>query len=102
MINYQSQFNHLTQFDHLTNESIKIKLYMQNEPNFQKSQVNVNLYIATDYENKSNWTLGENEPNQSQNEPNSNPIQTQSNPISIPETPLIVYNALKSIRSFLR
>jgi len=35
---------------------------MQNEPNFQKSQMNVNLYNTTDYKNKSNWTLGENEP----------------------------------------
>ena len=41
---------------------------MQNEPNFQKSQMNVNLYITTDYENKRNWTLGE-------NEPNTNPIK---------------------------
>ena len=39
---------------------------MQNKPNFQKSQMNVNLYNTTDYENKSNWTLGENKPNQSQ------------------------------------
>jgi len=42
---------------------------------FPKSQMNVNPYNTTDYENKSNWTLGE-------NKPNSNPIQTQSNPIS--------------------
>jgi len=58
-------------------------LFMQNEPNFQKSQMNVNLYNTTDYENKSNWTLGENEPNQSQLKPikaNSNPIQSQYKP----------------------
>ncbi len=30
--------------------------------------MNVNLYIIEDYENKSNWTLGE-------NKPNSNPIK---------------------------
>ena len=30
--------------------------------------MNVNPYNATDYENKSNWTLGE-------NKPNSNPIK---------------------------
>ncbi len=30
--------------------------------------MNVNLYNTTDYENKSNWTLGE-------NKPNSNPIK---------------------------
>jgi len=40
---------------------------MQNKPNFQKSQMNVNPYNTSDYENKSNWTLGE-------NKPNSNPI----------------------------
>ncbi len=41
---------------------------MQNKPNFQKSQMNVNLYNTTNYENKRDWTLG-------QNKPNSNPIK---------------------------
>jgi len=41
---------------------------MQNKPNFPKSQMNVNPYNTTDYENKSNWTIG-------QNKPNSNPIK---------------------------
>ncbi len=41
---------------------------MQNKPNFQKSQMNVNPYNTTDYKNKSNWTLGE-------SKPNSNPIK---------------------------
>jgi hypothetical protein len=41
---------------------------MQNKPNFPKSQMDVNRYNTTDYENKSNWTLGE-------NKPNSNPIK---------------------------
>ena len=36
--------------------------------------MNVNIYNTTVYENKSNWTLGE-------NKPNTNPIQTQSKPI---------------------
>jgi len=43
-------------------------LFMQNKPNFQNAQMNVNPYITTDYKNKSNWTLGE-------NKPNSNPIK---------------------------
>ncbi len=43
-------------------------LFMQNKPNFQDTQMNVYLYNTTDYENKSNWTLG-------QNKPNSNPIK---------------------------
>ncbi|MHC4808155.1 MAG: hypothetical protein ACYTBX_18135, partial [Planctomycetota bacterium] len=37
--------------------------------------MNVNLYNTTDYENKSNWTPGE-------NKPNSNPIQSQTKPIA--------------------
>ena len=41
---------------------------MQNKPNFRKSQMNVKSYNTKDYENKSNWTLGE-------NKPNSNPIK---------------------------
>jgi len=41
---------------------------MQNKPNFQKSQMNVNLYNTKDYKNNSNWTLGE-------SKPNSNPIK---------------------------
>jgi len=40
---------------------------MQNKANFRKSQVNVNLYNTTDYEEKSNWTLGENKPNSNPN-----------------------------------
>jgi len=43
---------------------------MQNKPNFQKSQMNVNPYNTTDYENKCNWTLGENKPNSNPNKPN--------------------------------
>jgi len=39
---------------------------MQNKANFRKSQMNVNTYNTSDYENKSDWTLGENKPKQSQ------------------------------------
>ena len=46
---------------------------MQNKPNFQDVQMNLSAYIKEAYENKRNWTLGE-------NKPNSKPIQTQSNP----------------------
>jgi hypothetical protein len=47
--------------------------------------MNVNPYNTKAYENKSNWTLGENKPNQSQFKPikaNFNAYQTQTNPIS--------------------
>jgi len=47
---------------------LQIDLFMQNKPNFQKSQIHLNAYTKTAYENKSNWTLGE-------NKPNSNPIK---------------------------
>ncbi len=43
---------------------------MQNEPNFGKAQMNVNLYNTTDYEEKSNWTPGENEPKTNPIKPN--------------------------------
>jgi len=46
---------------------------MQNEPNFGKAQMNVNKVLIKDYENKPNWTLGE-------NEPKTNPIRTQNKP----------------------
>ncbi len=41
---------------------------MQNKPNFRKSQMNVKTYNTKDYENKRDWTIG-------QNKPNSNPIK---------------------------
>jgi hypothetical protein len=43
-------------------------LFMQNKPNFRKSQMNVNIFSTMDYENLSDWTIG-------QNKPNSNPIK---------------------------
>ncbi len=38
-------------------------LFMQNKANLRKSQVNVNLYNTTDYEEKSGKDLWKNEPN---------------------------------------
>ncbi len=38
-------------------------LFMQNKPNFPKSQMNLSILSKMAYENKSNWTLGENKPN---------------------------------------
>ncbi len=39
---------------------------MQNKPNFRKSQMNLKFCKQMDYENKSNWTIGQNKPNQTQ------------------------------------
>jgi len=46
---------------------------MQNKPNFQKAQMNVNMVLTVDYEKK---TLGE----RGKNKPNSNPIKPNSLP----------------------
>jgi len=45
---------------------LQINPFYAKQTQFPKSQMNVNLYNTTDYENKRNWTLGENKPNQSQ------------------------------------
>ncbi|MHC4191752.1 MAG: hypothetical protein ACYSUB_19070 [Planctomycetota bacterium] len=50
-------------------------LIMQNEPNFGKAQMNVNKVLTRDYENKPNWTLGE-------NEPKTNPIKAKQSQFS--------------------
>ena len=44
------------------------KRFMQNKPNFPDTQMNVSIYLQTAYENKRDWTIG-------QNKPNSNPIK---------------------------
>jgi len=64
--------------------ALQIDPFMQNKANFQKSQMNVNPYNTTDYENKSNWTLGENKPNSNPIQAKTNPIKANSNPISPP------------------
>ncbi len=46
--------------------SLQIRLFMQNKPNFRKSQMNVNKVLTKDYENK---TLGERGKKQSQTKP---------------------------------
>jgi len=40
---------------------------MQNKANFRKSQMNVSTVSTKDYENISDWTLGENKPNSNPN-----------------------------------
>ncbi len=45
---------------------LQIAPFCSNKANFRKAQMNVNKVLTKDYENKSDWTLGENEPNQSQ------------------------------------
>jgi len=68
----------------------KSATFYAKQSQFQKSQMNVNQYNTMNYENKYNWTFGENKPNSNPNKPNfgpisrvSNPKQTQSKPICI-------------------
>ncbi len=55
---------------------------MQNKPNFHDAKMNVNLYNTRDYENISDWALGENKPNQTQFKPIKANFKPNSNPIS--------------------
>ncbi len=45
-------------------------LFMQNKPNFRKSQMNVSIFSQKAYENIANWTIGESKPNSNPNKPN--------------------------------
>ena len=54
---------------------------MQNKPNFLESQINVSAVLTKDYENKSNWTLGENKPNSNPIKANTKPIKANTKPI---------------------
>jgi len=50
---------------------------MQNKPNLLDTQMNVSSFYTVDYENKSNWKLGENKANTKPIKANTKPIQTQ-------------------------
>ncbi len=54
-------------------------LFMQNKPNFRKSQMNVSIFSKMAYEYKSNWTLGENKPNSNPIKPNLQKAQINVN-----------------------
>ena len=59
---------------HLSRNLYKSALFMQNKPNFLDALMNVTSFYTVDYENKSNWKLGENKPNTKPIKPNTNPI----------------------------
>ncbi|HIJ54252.1 MAG TPA: hypothetical protein HPP66_14045 [Planctomycetes bacterium] len=67
--------------------ALQISLFMQNKPNFRKSQMNVNNVLTRDYENKTLGECGKNKPNSNPIQTQSNPIQTQSNPIKANKMP---------------
>jgi len=45
-------------------------LFMQNKPNFQDAQINVNSYMKSKYEKLDTWLSGKNKPNSNPNKPN--------------------------------
>ncbi len=53
---------------YICRESSTNRPFYAKQTQFPKSQMNVKPYNTSDYENKSNWTIGE-------NKPNSNPIK---------------------------
>jgi hypothetical protein len=63
--------------------ALQIRLFMQNKPNFRKSQMNASLVITKDYEKKDTWLCGKTKPIQSQSKPikaNNMPKQSQFKP----------------------
>jgi len=56
---------------------------MQNKANFLKDQMDVSFFYKMAYENKHNWTLGENKPNLSQLKPISMPIKPRQSQFQI-------------------
>ena len=50
-------------------DPLQISSFYAKQTQFSESQMNVNPYNTMNYENKSNWTLGENKPNQTQSCP---------------------------------
>jgi hypothetical protein len=64
--------------------ALQIHLFLQNEPNFPKSQMNVSNLLTADYDKMDTWSSGKNEPKTNPNEPNSKPIQTQYKPNTNP------------------
>ncbi len=65
-----------------TNSYVRIyKQIMQNKPNFQKSQMSVNLHNTTDYENKWQRRVRKNKPNTNPIKPNLKRAQMNINSI---------------------
>ena len=72
----------------LVERTLQIAPFMQNKPNFRKSQVNVSDLITVGYGKMDTWSGGKNKANskpiQTQYKANTNPIQTQFKPNSNP------------------
>jgi hypothetical protein len=84
MVNIQKN-NHLSIINNhlafgiftLVKNPLQINSFMQNKANLLDALMNVTSLITVEYENISNWTLGENKPNTNPIKANSKPIQSQ-------------------------
>ena len=70
----------------------KNKLFLQNEPNFRKSQVNVSDVLTRIYVQMDTWLIRK-------NEPKTNPIRTQTNPIKAKTKPIRTQNEANFLAS---
>jgi hypothetical protein len=68
--------------------ALQNKLFLQNEPNFTKSQINVNPLITSEYEQMDTWSIRKNEPKTNPNEPKTNPILANKTPIRTQTNPI--------------
>jgi len=53
----------------------------QYKPNSRKAKMKLNFYSTKDYENKSDWKLGENKPNSNPIKPNFKPSAWDGEPV---------------------
>jgi hypothetical protein len=65
----------------------KIKLFLQNEPNFRKSQMNLSNYMTINYVQMDTWSIRKNEPKTNPNEPKTKPILANKTPIRTKTNP---------------
>ena len=69
-------------FSTTVERALQIHPFLTNEPNFQKSQMNVSDLLIREYEQMDTWSNGKNEPKTNPISAQKMPEQTQTNPIS--------------------
>jgi len=90
-----AHFRHFRHFRSLLTNEVrkityeKIKLFMQNEPNFRKSQMSVSDLLIRDYGQMDTWSIRKKQSQTNPNKANTNPIQTQYEPNSNPIYPVV-------------
>ena len=59
----------------------KNKLFLQNEPNFRKSQINLSNYMTRDYVQMDTWSIRKKQSQTNPNKAKTNPILANKTPI---------------------